>query len=237
MHTAARGEHPGWGETAPLARRPLPTPQPREAPPVTREAASQPEMLCRRAGDGGGLTRTLLQSASQGDLLLGRMGGTLRPQLLSKSCTSCLPEVWSKSEAVACQAGLWAAGGEGSAGFAGLGRCWLVGCGWLATVLWFVAGCWGGGLWASSAAWGGGGTVVPAFLPCPAASSVCQQLWVCIDWKRDAPPPRRAVRAVLELRAGSCALGGRLGAAGQAAQRARRWRLPAVLPPQPWVRV
>lgn len=32
---------------------------------------------------------------------------------------------------------------------------------------------------------GWGGTVVPAFLPCPAASSMCQQLWVCTDRERD----------------------------------------------------
>ena len=47
-------------------------------------------MLCRRDGDGGGPKRTLLKPASQGDLLLGRMGGMLQLHLLLKKLRSLL---------------------------------------------------------------------------------------------------------------------------------------------------
>lgn len=61
------------GETpVSLARSPLPVSQPREAP-------------CCRDGDGGGLAGALRRATSQGDLLSGRVGGTVPLHLLLKT--------------------------------------------------------------------------------------------------------------------------------------------------------
>lgn len=148
MHTAARGEHPGWGERAPLARRPLPTPQPREAPPVTREAASQPEMLCRRAGDGGGLTRTLLQSASQGDLLLGRMGVRCDRSSSPKAARPACRRFGLRARLLLARQGCGCSGERAALalpGWEGAGW-WAAGGSRLSFGLWLAAGAAGSGL-------------------------------------------------------------------------------------------